>query len=305
MMQLTLVLGSINAAHDLERRLRMPVPQFAPTSGPARRVLEAPLLKSHGSSASEQGGPTTPSPVDGDGPETATGQLSGDELVAAEEPFTPIPPPPSKAGADVGQNPTREPSRRFMGSLIGAFGVILALSLIWVAVGQLGNRAAPSPTSTVPIVLTVSTAKDFDPVVDGGSSHENARLIGRILDSSARSAWTTERYRGDPRLGGLKPGVGVVLDLGKPMTVSGVTVVLGGEGTSIELRVPAEDATEAPMRSHTQWRTVVSAEKASGSTNLTPAEPVTTRFLLLYLTSLPPVDGGYFQGSISALEVRG
>jgi putative peptidoglycan lipid II flippase len=192
-----------------------------------------------------------------------------------------------------------------MSLLIGAFGVILALSLIWVAVGQLANRTVAGPSPSGPVQIAVASAKDFDPVIDGGSSHENASQIGRILDSSGRSAWTTERYRGDPRLGGLKPGVGVVLDLGRPVPVRQVMVSLGGDGTSIELRVPKEQADEPPLRSETQWRSVAGSEAASGKTNLTPAEPVTTRFLLLYLTSLPPVAGGYFQGEISDVEVRG
>ena len=59
-----------------------------------------------------------------------------------------------------------------------------------------------------------------------------------------------------------------------------------------------------PARSQKDWTVVASAAQAKDTTVLTPAAPVTTRFLLVYLTSLPPELGNYYQGGISNIEVR-
>ena len=52
-------------------------------------------------------------------------------------------------------------------------------------------------------------------------------------------------------------------------------------------------------------RPVSSVAKATGTAVMKPNEPVKTRFLLVYLTSLPPESGSYFQGGITNIEVRG
>ena len=45
-------------------------------------------------------------------------------------------------------------------------------------------------------------------------------------------------YRNNPKLGGIKRGVGLVLDLGDPRVVSSVRVQLSGNGTDLQARVP-------------------------------------------------------------------
>ena len=61
--------------------------------------------------------------------------------------------------------------------------------------------------------------------------------------------------------------------------------------------------TRPPLRSDRQWETVAQEDGAQRSATLTPAQPVTTRFVLVYLTSLPR-EGGRYRGGISEVEVR-
>lgn len=66
-----------------------------------------------------------------------------------------------------------------MAIVIGLFGLLLAGSLVWVAVGQLNaRRVAPTPSAVAsasagPQVLPIASVADFDPSADGGSNAEN------------------------------------------------------------------------------------------------------------------------------------
>ncbi len=332
--QLGAVLGQASAAPDLERRLRMPIAMIR-TSGGSSFTAPVPVpVPSSGpsqtSGPSPASGPATPT-----GPATPVSSASSaavDELDADEgeptepwqfpglkaddldsEPFTPIPPPARSSSEHqlIQPSPQRggmgRPPRRLLALTVGLIGLLLAGSLVWVAVSQLtGPRtSAPSSSGAAPVIGIVS-ATDFDPAADGGSGNENARLVDRAIDNNPETAWLSERYKGDPRLGQLKPGVGLVVDLGSLQTVSQVNVGVIGKDTAVELRTPSDpNAEAAPMRSQADWTTIATVDRASGTAVMKPDEPVKTRFLLIYLTSLPPESGSYFQGGITNIEVRG
>ncbi len=338
--QLGAVLGQASAAPDLERRLRMPVAMIR-TSGGSPFTAPVPLSSSAADPATSPGSsspvssspvssPVSPSP--GSSSQAATSPASDDldldEGEATEpwqfpgvttdepgtEPFTPIPPPARTGDSHqlIPPSPQRggmgRPPRRWLALTIGLCGLLLAGSLVWVAVGQLtaAQRPAASANPSTAPVLAIVSATDFDPVADGGSDSENAALAARAIDDNPETAWLTERYRGDARLGKLKPGVGLVLDLGGTKTVSQVDVGVIGKGTAVELRIPADlKAASAPMRSHEDWTTIATVGNATGTAVMKPEKPVETRFLLVYLTSLPPESGSYFQGGITNIEVRG
>ena len=107
------------------------------------------------------------------------------------------------------------------------------------------------------------------------------------------------KYLGNPKLGGLKRGVGLIVDLGKPVPVSKVSLRLSGNGTNVEIRVPRTDpaeVTKPPTKSDSQWRTVGKQAKAGSAATISLKDPVTTRFVLVYLTSLPKEGSGYRGG---------
>lgn len=122
-----------------------------------------------------------------------------------------------------------------------------------------------------------------------------------MIDGDPSTTWVTMRYLRHPTLGNLKPGVGLVLDLGEPRTVSNVTLTMVGGETSIEVRVPKGDT--ASMRSEADWQ-VVAANPAAPDGEVTIAldEPVESQWVLVYFTKLPPVEGG-FRAEVAEVSV--
>jgi serine/threonine protein kinase len=160
-----------------------------------------------------------------------------------------------------------------------------------------------SAAGTTPVgPVHIAAVSSFDPVEDGGSGDENPDEVPLATDGDPSTAWTTLTYD-SAFLGNLKPGVGLLVDLGEVRTVTSVDVTLLGSGTDVELRAVPEAQTSPPQVAG-DLRVVASSTDAGEQVTLTPQSPVSTRFLLVYLTKLPP-DGKGYKGGIAELKVDG
>ncbi len=148
--------------------------------------------------------------------------------------------------------------------------------------------------------VEITGAKDFDPPPGNGEEHPED--VDKAYDGNQSTLWTTMSYRNNPQLGGLKPGVGVWFDLGKPTDVGRVELSLRSGGTDVQLRAAPEDASSAPSAID-DWQQIAKQDGAGGEVTLRPNKPVRTRFLLVWLTKLPP-DGSEYRGGIAEIVVR-
>ena len=304
---LTKVLGPADASGDLERRLRQTVPLAGPAAATADIHTGAPpvsaLLDSPQPAVRQRPAGTTP----GLRPTVVTTSLTSGRSPAAQT--------SRPAGSSVRSG--RRPPRRWIGALI-----LLALLLVSGAIvsalvldqrlagAPAGEQSAESPESSVPPSVTpgqpiaITGAREFDP--EGEDKSENPDEIGYAYDKNPKTRWRTVQYLRNPKLGGIKRGVGLVLDLGTAQPVREVELTLSGTGTDVELRVPKQDpagATTPPMDSDVDWRSVAKQSQAGGTATLKSGEPVTTRYVLVYLTLLPKEGTGY-RGGIFEAEVR-
>ncbi|MEV0747068.1 serine/threonine protein kinase [Streptomyces sp. NPDC050273] len=142
--------------------------------------------------------------------------------------------------------------------------------------------------------VPIMGARDYDPL---GDQSEKPKDIGHVYDGDATSYWNTDGYF-TADFGKLKDGVGVVLDLGKVQQVGAVDVTFLGGTTSVELRT----ATSAEVPKLPTGFTKV-AQGSGTKVALKPGEPVQARYLLVWLTNLPPSDSGNFRGKISDIKV--
>jgi putative peptidoglycan lipid II flippase len=292
---LTKVLGPADASTDLERRLRQPVPRVRSTGGADDdRAVSRPRPPHSAARVAPPPAPLHP------------------ESVRTTLIRQPIPPGPRQPAGRTGQR-TGHRGRLGLGILIVLLGMALIAAGLVAAIGfrqrstSGGQQPGTAPTSATtapqaPVALSIAGARDFDP--QGDPPEENPDDTRLAIDGDMSTRWRTNRYLGNPKLGNLKRGVGLVVDLGKVATVGQVSVSLSGSGTNFDVRVPKGDetVTSAPMGSDAAWQVIGKATKATKTTDIDLATPVQTRYLLVYLTSLPPEGGGY-RGGIYEIEV--
>ncbi|MBV2152833.1 protein kinase family protein [Kitasatospora sp. SUK 42] len=166
------------------------------------------------------------------------------------------------------------------------------------------SSTAPSahPTTHAPVPLTIKNAQSYNPM---GDSPEGKDSLGKAFDGDVNTAWTTNWYNDQfgPKPPSLKSGTGLMIDLGSPQSVSSVNVQFLGEHTA-ELRVPNAAAAASPMDAKPDSFTVL-ARKTGANADFTLDSPVTTRYLLIWLTALPKDGDGRFQGKVAEVRVSG
>jgi hypothetical protein len=153
------------------------------------------------------------------------------------------------------------------------------------------SAAASAPTSAAAPAgapLPVADASVFNPYGDG--EPENDGAVQRSYDGDPATSWSTVTYRGSAHFGNLKPGVGVLYDLGDTRPLAGVTVVTALPGTTVEVR--AGHDSDGTLDSYP----VAASGELTGTDQLTFSAPVTARYLLVWITGLAPTDGGFTGG---------
>jgi putative peptidoglycan lipid II flippase len=318
---LTKVLGSADAGPDLERRLRQPIPSVggsfkAVTTAnvqPVSSLLDQTTIRQEAMPTrtipAASAPPTTHHTRVSVGRRSGPAPTSGPSSGPAPTSRPPRTSPPAPAPA------TQQRQRRWIGLLLLLAVLLIAAGIISATIldRRLSGATEPNASSVQPGTselspaqlkkLTITQARDFDP--QGEDKTENPDEVSLAYDGDPATRWRTVQYFGNPKLGNLKRGVGLVLDLGAPQPVRLVQLRLSGTGTAVEFRVPLADpsqTTTPPMSSDNRWRTVTAEPKAVESATLTAEQAVTTRYVLVYLTSLPKEGNGY-RGGIYEVEV--
>ncbi|MDQ3344309.1 MAG: hypothetical protein M3524_12190, partial [Actinomycetota bacterium] len=143
----------------------------------------------------------------------------------------------------------------------------------------------------------VAAITAFDPQGDGS---ENDEQLPALLDDDRATTWQTETYNSADFGGLAKQGVGFVLDLGQPQTVTDVRVVAETTGHSYEVRVAVE-----PFAVPFDGTQLGSQSGAGARSKVTGEEPVEGRYVLVLITTpLPPQTGGY-RAELSEVAVLG
>ena len=144
--------------------------------------------------------------------------------------------------------------------------------------------------------LPVAAAVAFGP--DGPADGDDPGNAQAAISGGASQPWSTQWYA-TPEFGMLKHGTGLLLDMGGKVTVTRVVIDLSNYGgASLEIR--AGNGT-APQ----DLRVAAAASNAGGVLRLTLPHPVTARYLLIWLTKLPPDGSGHYAETISHVQVTG
>ncbi|TQK53086.1 hypothetical protein FBY35_3559 [Streptomyces sp. SLBN-118] len=146
--------------------------------------------------------------------------------------------------------------------------------------------------------VAIDDAHDFDPF--GQDRSEKPAGIKNSYDGDPSTSWNTDGYL-SADFGRLKSGVGIVLDLGKAQQVGTVDVSFLGGDTSVQLLAAPEDAPSEPTTFDGFHKLTVGT---GTNVSLKPAKAVQARYVLLWLTKLPPSgDDGKWRGKVSEIKI--
>lgn len=263
------------------------------------------------------------------------GQLAG--ALAAELPPEEVPPaaatreaPPSRRGADTDywqatrapatrQDEWRGPRRQRPGGgsrvrvavvgalvLIVVLGVAAATSPFWHKSSS-GNPPAGthSHSKGTPKVVTLTpvTASGFDAYnPNDGADDEHSDQAMNILHRNP-VGWSSQEYF-SAELGHLKPGTGLIFDMGQSVRLSSVTVKFGpNAGADVQLllgnsseRSPTNEKSMAPVASGN--------DVPGGTYTFHVTSTATGRYLVIWFTKLPP-SAGKFMAQVFSISVQG
>ena len=148
----------------------------------------------------------------------------------------------------------------------------------------------PSPTSEGSSSSSTTARQQVAPAIRGivaidpqGDDEENGGDASNAIDGRRGTTWRTSFYNSRD-FGGLKDGVGLVLDLGRQSTVRSVRMAFDGNGGRVQLR-------EADREAFAGSDVVAVAGMNGSPVVLRPDSPVRSRYLVLWFTKLTRVDG--------------
>ncbi|MDH6119678.1 hypothetical protein ABH930_004436 [Kitasatospora sp. GAS204A] len=293
--------------------------QRAPITSPAALAKEISLLPRIRQPESAPGTldratPRYPAPGQGS-PRTQTlrpvppgGHRPGPGPASAPGPVQPRPVQPGPA-------PRPRPRRRARRVLNWTVSVLLLAAIgygSWELAGQLGKSgdrqalggsglgSTPSVSASAtagPTPLAISTIQSFNP---SGTGPMHPNLISQINSGNPDNAWQTDGYFQD--LTTLGHGTGLLVDLGTAKPVRSVEVQFIGS-TTAELRVPTATGANPPTQLGDFGQPLATATGEDAQFRL--SSPVNSRYLLIWLTSLPKDGSGSYRGQVTTIKVTG
>jgi cytoskeletal protein RodZ len=164
------------------------------------------------------------------------------------------------------------------------------------AAAEASKSAAAKAAAQRVISLPVASAAAFGP--SGFADGDNPGNAKFAIARNAAQPWQSQWYA-TPQFGMLKYGTGLLLDLGRQVTVTSVRLDLGQFGsTDMQIRVGSGTAPQ-------DLRVAAQASDVGGVVKLTLRHPATARYVLLWFTQLPSDGAGHYQESVSHVVVNG
>ena len=161
--------------------------------------------------------------------------------------------------------------------------------------------ARPSPSSSSPAggrparALVPASIAAFGP--GGTGQGDSPQLAQRALAGIPAQPWHSAWYT-TARFGNLQSGTGLLLDMGRTVTITAARIALGKQhGADLALRVGnSPELASLPQ--------VARANGAAGVVRLRP-DPTRGRYVLVWFTRLPPDQAGTFQVFVYDITLRG
>jgi hypothetical protein len=216
--------------------------------------------------------------------------------------------------------PERSAASRAIVSVVIVLVLAAVAATAWVISTSLhkspsSNQASKTPRPTASAHHSAATTSTIlKPIGDStfnifgtppGNTEDPATAANAIAGNSSL-AWATSYYF-EPKFGGLKSGTGLLIDMGREVRLSQVSVLFGTQCcTTAEIYLGNSNAMSSTALNN--FTKVAPAATTSGEHVYTITSSATGRYVLLWLTgSLPPMQGnpGRYEALISDIVIRG
>lgn len=198
--------------------------------------------------------------------------------------------------------------------LFTRLGIVLVILLVLAAIGtgvysltrphggsgaSQGNShgGSASPSAAADTVLTPVSA----------SASDNGSQAGLAIDGNPSTAWHTEFYLNNPVFGGLKKGTGLLLDMGKPVSLRSLQITFGSTaGANVAIEI-GNSSTVTPAGLASSTRVAKEKDVGAGAQVFQSSSSAKGRYVLIWFTKLPPNPGNssQFEAFIYNIIVRG
>jgi hypothetical protein len=119
-----------------------------------------------------------------------------------------------------------------------------------------------------------------------------------VIAQGGAQPWQTAWYA-TAAFGRLKPGTGLLLDMGHPVTIASVRIRLSATpGANLQIRAGNQPVLAA-------MPALASAQDAFGSRTIQLARPARARYVIIWFTRLPPIGAGQYRVSVYSVTVAG
>lgn len=204
--------------------------------------------------------------------------------------------------------------------VVGVVGLLVGIN--WLTgsdqPGGGGSAAGPGPTASAPatieptgqaapIELTADQVRVVDPP-DGNRAE--LRDVELVVDGDLSTGWRTDRYN-SADFGSIKPGMGILINLGEPRQVDSVRVELATGGATADLRVGDSDPGSSRAGDDQIYQSYqpIGEPVTSGTTIVFSAfDPEQTyQYLMVWFSELAPdpESTGQFGIEVQQLTVEG
>ena len=165
------------------------------------------------------------------------------------------------------------------------------------------STAQSSPTATpsaspvaVTQALTPARVIAFGPA--GTADGDDPQRASFAISGQSATPWYSDWYTTSD-FGNLQAGTGLLVDMGRTVTISAVRLALGSHaGATLQLRVGSR-----PVLA--DLHTVATSAGAGSIVEWSLTLPAHARYLLVWFTKLPLDNAGTYQASIYAIKVQG
>lgn len=211
--------------------------------------------------------------------------------------------------------------RRAGGKLALGVAALTVIAIIGAFIGAKLLSGPPAPQQTTPIGSSPTngpTVGSGQPIAIGADQirivdpppgdRQELEDAAAAVDGDENTGWTSDGYN-RANFGGIKEGMGLLINLGKPTAVGAVRVTVSAQGASIALRTGESDpgqTSEADKAVAEDFTSVGKSLEDHGGTVMVfpvPEDQQQMQYLLVWVTKLPADQDGKFRISVSEITV--